>query len=58
MIEPIWRGRLPIGDVVIPLRRNDPVVALTVAALRARTRIRAKLRQVVRILRTLKEKRQ
>jgi CelD/BcsL family acetyltransferase involved in cellulose biosynthesis len=58
MIEPLWRGRLPIGDVVIPLKRNDPVVALTVAALRARATIRAKLRKVVRILRTLKEKRQ
>jgi CelD/BcsL family acetyltransferase involved in cellulose biosynthesis len=58
MIEPLWRGRLPIGDVVIPLKRNDPVVALTVGALRARATIRAKLRKVVRILRTLKEKRQ
>jgi len=58
MIEPLWRGRLGIGDVVIPLRRNDAVVALTVAALRARATIRAKLRKVVRILRTLKEKRQ
>jgi CelD/BcsL family acetyltransferase involved in cellulose biosynthesis len=58
MIEPLWRGRLGIGDVVIPLKRNDPVVALTIAALRARTAIHAKLRRVVRILRTLKEKRQ
>ena len=58
MIEPIWRGRLPIGDVVIPLRRNDPVVALTVAALRARTAHPRAIAQLVRILRTLKEKRQ
>jgi hypothetical protein len=58
MIEPIWRGRLPIGDLVIPLRRSDPVVALTVAGLTARMRLRAKLRQFVRTLRTLKEKRQ
>ena len=36
MIDPIWRGRLPIGDLVIPLNRNDAVVALTVAALRGR----------------------
>jgi len=27
MINPIWRGRLAIGDVLIPLRRNDPVRA-------------------------------
>ena len=26
MINPIWRGRFAIGDVLIPLRRNDPVV--------------------------------
>jgi CelD/BcsL family acetyltransferase involved in cellulose biosynthesis len=58
MIEPIWRGRLPIGDLVIPLRRNDPVVALTITALRARTAIRTQLRTLVRYLRTLKEKRQ
>ena len=27
MINPIWRGRFAIGDVLIPLRRGDPVVA-------------------------------
>lgn len=58
MIEPIWRGRLPVGDLVIPLRRNDPVVALMIAGLRARTRVRSHLRSAIRFLRTLKEKRQ
>ncbi|UWU90433.1 GNAT family N-acetyltransferase [Bradyrhizobium sp. CB1015] len=33
MINPIWRGRLAIGDVLIPLRRHDPVVGLIHAAL-------------------------
>jgi CelD/BcsL family acetyltransferase involved in cellulose biosynthesis len=33
MINPVWRGRLAIGDVLIPLRRNDPVVPLIQAAL-------------------------
>jgi CelD/BcsL family acetyltransferase involved in cellulose biosynthesis len=33
MINPIWRGRFAIGDVLIPLRKNDPVVALIHAAL-------------------------
>ena len=33
MINPIWRGRLAIGDVLIPLRRGDPVVPLIRAAL-------------------------
>lgn len=28
MINPIWRGRFAIGDVLIPLRKNDPVVPL------------------------------
>lgn len=36
MINPIWRGRFAIGDVLVPLRRNDPVVALIHAALVAR----------------------
>jgi hypothetical protein len=58
MIEPIWRGRLPIGDIVIPLQQNDPVVALAIASLRAHAHIRARLRQFVHFLRTLKEKRQ
>ena len=33
MINPVWRGRLAIGDVLIPLRRNDPVVPLIKATL-------------------------
>jgi hypothetical protein len=33
MINPIWRGRLAIGDVLIPLRPNDPVVSLIHAAM-------------------------
>ena len=32
MINPIWRGRLAIGDVLIPLRPRDPVVPLVHAA--------------------------
>ncbi|QOZ27063.1 GNAT family N-acetyltransferase [Bradyrhizobium sp. CCBAU 51753] len=26
MIDPIWRGRFAIGDVLLPLRRHDPLV--------------------------------
>lgn len=40
MINPIWRGRLKIGDVIIPLRRNDPVVSVIHAALTARHSLR------------------
>jgi CelD/BcsL family acetyltransferase involved in cellulose biosynthesis len=36
MINPIWRGRFTIGDVLIPLKRNDPMVALIHATLAAR----------------------
>ena len=36
MINPIWRGRLKIGDVLIPLHRNDPMVLLIHAAITTR----------------------
>jgi len=36
MIDPIWRGRLPIGDLLIPLRRRDPLLPLIELALRVR----------------------
>jgi CelD/BcsL family acetyltransferase involved in cellulose biosynthesis len=36
MINPIWRGRLAIGDVLVPLRKSDPVVALIHTALTVR----------------------
>ena len=40
MINPIWRGRLAIGDVLIPLRPHDPVAALIHAALTLRRLVR------------------
>ncbi len=51
MINPIWRGRLAIGDVLIPLRRNDPVVSLIEAALRGRLAARDLARRGVHWLR-------
>jgi CelD/BcsL family acetyltransferase involved in cellulose biosynthesis len=33
MINPIWRGRFAIGDVLIPLGQKDPVVAMIHTAL-------------------------
>ena len=36
MIDPIWRGRLAIGDWFIPLRRHDPLMPLLYGAVRAR----------------------
>ncbi|HET7885403.1 MAG TPA: GNAT family N-acetyltransferase [Bradyrhizobium sp.] len=51
MINPIWRGRLKIGDVIIPLRRNDPVVTAIHAALAARHHIREVARRALNRLR-------
>ncbi len=47
MINPIWRGRLRIGDAVIPLRRHDPIVFLIVAAMRARQLARDLARRAI-----------
>jgi CelD/BcsL family acetyltransferase involved in cellulose biosynthesis len=57
MINPIWRGRLAIGDVLIPLRRNDPIAALIHAAMRLRQRLLEPARRAVHLIRRLKEKR-
>src|SRR3984885_584643 len=51
MINPIWRGRLKIGDVIIPLRRNDPVVSAIHVALTARHSLRELARAAVHRLR-------
>ena len=57
MINPIWRDRLMIGDVLIPLVRRDPMVALIRAALMARQAIRAPARRAVHLIRRLAAKR-
>src|SRR5262249_3230885 len=54
MINPIWRDRLAIGDVLIPLRRADPVVALIHAAVATRQSLRDTVRNAVRALRRRK----
>ena len=51
MINPIWRGRFAIGDVLIPLRQNDPAVASIHVALVARQSLRGLARGFVRLLR-------
>jgi len=58
MINPIWRGRLAIGDVLIPLRRHDPVVPLIRAALALRQAVREPARRAVHFLRRRRESRQ
>jgi CelD/BcsL family acetyltransferase involved in cellulose biosynthesis len=56
MINPIWRGRLAIGDVLIPLHRRDPVVSLIHAALTLRRLVREPARRLVRFIRKRQEK--
>jgi CelD/BcsL family acetyltransferase involved in cellulose biosynthesis len=51
MINPIWRERLAIGDVLIPLRRGDPVAALVQSALALRRLAREPARRAVRFIR-------
>jgi CelD/BcsL family acetyltransferase involved in cellulose biosynthesis len=58
MINPIWRGRLAIGDVLIPLRPRDPVVSLVHAALTLRRSVREPLRRAVQWLRKRQNNRQ
>jgi hypothetical protein len=50
MINPIWRGRLAIGDVLIPLRRRDPIVALIHAALTLRRLARDGARDAMQLI--------
>jgi CelD/BcsL family acetyltransferase involved in cellulose biosynthesis len=56
LVDPIWRGRLVIGDVFIPLRRHDPLGSLTCAALATRLRLREPIRHAVRQLRNWRKK--
>jgi CelD/BcsL family acetyltransferase involved in cellulose biosynthesis len=56
MINPIWRGRLSIGDVLIPLRRADPVVPLIRAALSLHRAVREPARRLVHFIRERQEK--
>jgi CelD/BcsL family acetyltransferase involved in cellulose biosynthesis len=51
MINPIWRGRFAIGDVLLPLRPRDPVVTLIHAAMLLRKSIRDLARRAVGVIR-------
>ncbi|MBH5401957.1 GNAT family N-acetyltransferase [Bradyrhizobium sp. CNPSo 4010] len=51
MINPIWRGRFAVGDVLIPLRRHDPVVGLVHAALTTLRFAHDTARSVVHLMR-------
>ncbi len=51
MINPIWRGRFAIGDVLIPLRPGDPAVAIIHAAMKLRGTARVQARRAVQFVR-------
>lgn len=54
MINPIWRGRLMIGDVLIPLAPHDPMVPLIRAAMTLRQQLRTAARRALHLVRTLR----
>ncbi len=51
MINPIWRARLRIGDVIIPLRRADVLVPAVHAAMKMQQEAREMARRVIYRLR-------
>lgn len=57
MIDPIWRGRLAIGDVLIPLNRRDPFVPVIRLSLALRTLVREPARRLVHFIRKFRETR-
>jgi CelD/BcsL family acetyltransferase involved in cellulose biosynthesis len=56
MINPIWRGRLMIGDMLIPLRKNDQMAALIHATLAARQSMRDVARRGVHAVRAWRKR--
>lgn len=54
MIDPIWRGRLRIGDVLIPLDRRDPFVPAIRFGLALRALAREPARRVIHVIRKLR----
>jgi CelD/BcsL family acetyltransferase involved in cellulose biosynthesis len=56
MINPIWRGRFAIGDVLIPLATHDPMVAAIHALLVTRNLARAAARSALHVIRKRKSR--
>lgn len=56
MINPIWRERRTIGDVLIPLRPNDPVVSLIHAAWSVRHQAETTARRGIHFIRKFRAK--
>jgi hypothetical protein len=56
MIDKMWRQRFAVGDVLIPLRRRDPIVALIQAVLVTRRAILDVLRRGLHAFRSGRKK--
>ena len=54
MINPIWRDRFPMGDVVVPLTAGDPWLALILAALRTHQLADRSARRLLHLVRRAK----
>lgn len=54
MINPIWRERFTIGDLVIPLKAGDPLFPVILMALRAHRKLDGAARTVLHAVRRLK----
>ena len=54
MINPIWRGRFAIGDVLLPLRPKDPVASVVHAAMATCQFALEQARRGVRFIRSLR----
>jgi len=57
MIDPIWRARLAVGDILIPFHSNDPFVPMIRGALALRRAAMVPARKAVHLVRQIKEKR-
>jgi CelD/BcsL family acetyltransferase involved in cellulose biosynthesis len=55
MINPIWRGRFEVGDVLIPLYPRDPAVSLIRAVMKTRALLRETARRAVHLIRSLQD---
>jgi len=54
MINPIWRERFTIGDLVIPLKAGDPLFPVILTALRAHRALDSAARAALHAIRRLK----
>ncbi|MGP9811602.1 GNAT family N-acetyltransferase [Rhodopseudomonas sp. NSM] len=48
MIDPIWRGRFAVGDLLIPLQPRDPLFGPITLALRAREALRQTAKRLLK----------